>query len=238
MESNGIAVSCRGLLKSYGTGDAKAPALRGIDLEIRYGELLMLVGPSGSGKTTLISIISGMLNEDEGQCIVLDHEYKDMGASERARFRGHSIGFVFQAFNLLPSLSVAENVAVPLMINGIPRKSAVKRALVMLESFDLGARAEALPSQLSGGQQQRVAIARALIHQPKLIVCDEPTSSLDHTTGQHALELLRREAQAPDRALVVVTHDSRIFNFADRIAHMDDGKIVEVTLGEKPVALQ
>lgn len=231
MELKRIAVVCRGLMKSYGTGDAQTLALRGVDLDIRYGELLMLVGPSGSGKTTLLSIIAGILDQDAGQCAVLDQNFQHMGATERARFRGLSIGFVFQAFNLLPSLTVAENVAVPLLINGMARKDAAARARDMLDSFGLGGRAEALPTQLSGGQQQRVAIARALVHEPKLIVCDEPTSNLDHTAGHHAMELLRREAQAPDRALVVVTHDARIFEFADRIAHMDDGRIVEVSGG-------
>lgn len=229
MVSNQIAVSCRGLMKSYGTGDSQTLALRGVDLDIQYGELLMLVGPSGSGKTTLLSIIAGILDQDAGQCVALDHNFWQMGATERARFRGFSIGFVFQTFNLLPSLTVVENVAVPLLINGMPRKEAAERARGILDSFGLGGRAEALPTQLSGGQQQRVAIARALVHEPKLIVCDEPTSNLDHATGHHAMELLRREAQAPDRALVVVTHDVRIFEFADRIAHMDDGRIVEVS---------
>ncbi|MFH1820096.1 ABC transporter ATP-binding protein [Thiobacillus sp.] len=218
-------------MKSYGTGDAQTLALRGVDLDIRYGELLMLVGPSGSGKTTLLSIIAGILDQDAGQCLVLDHDFKHMNATDRARVRGLSVGFVFQTFNLLPSLTVAENVAVPLLINGMPRKEAAARARGLLDSFGLGGRAEALPAQLSGGQQQRVAIARALVHEPKLIVCDEPTSNLDHATGHHAMEMLRREAQAPDRALVVVTHDARIFEFADRIAHMDDGRIVEVSSG-------
>lgn len=231
VEQNRIAVSCRGLMKSYGMGDAQTLALRGVDLDIRYGELLMLVGPSGSGKTTLLSIIAGILDQDAGQCTALDHDFQQMSATERARFRGLSIGFVFQTFNLLPSLTVAENVAVPLLINGVPRKDAATRARGVLDSFGLGGRAEALPTQLSGGQQQRVAIARALVHEPKLIVCDEPTSNLDHAAGHHAIELLRREAQAPDRALVVVTHDARIFEFADRIAHMDDGRIVEISSG-------
>ena len=218
-------------------GDAQTQALRGIDLDICYGELLMLVGPSGSGKTTLLSIIAGILDQDEGQCVVLDRDFQSMSANERAHFRGRSVGFVFQAFNLLPSLTAAENVAIPLVINGIPRKKAAAQAYGMLDAFGLGGRAAALPMQLSGGQQQRVAIARALVHQPRLIVCDEPTSNLDHAGGHHAMELLRREAQAPDRALVVVTHDERIFEFADRIAHVEDGRIVEVstrTVGEAP----
>ena len=231
MESNRIAVSCRGLMKSYGTGDAQTLALRGVDLDIRYGEFLMLVGPSGSGKTTLLSIIAGILDQDAGQCVALDHDFQHMSATERARFRGLSIGFVFQTFNLLPSLTVAENIAVPLLINGMPRKDAAARSRGLLDSFGLGGRADALPTQLSGGQQQRVAIARALIHEPKLIVCDEPTSNLDHAAGHHAMELLRREARAPDRALVVVTHDARIFEFADRIAHLDDGQIIDVSSG-------
>lgn len=206
-----IAVSCRGLTKSYGSGDAQTSALRGVDLDVRYGELLMLVGPSGSGKTTLLSIIAGLLGQNAGQCTVLNHDFREMSASARARFRGLSIGFVFQTFNLLPSLTVSENIAVPLLINGTPRPDAVIRAQNMLRSFGLDGRAQALPTQLSGGQQQRIAIARALIHKPKLIVCDEPTSNLDHATGHHTMELLRREARASDRALVVVTHDTRIF---------------------------
>jgi len=227
-----IAVSCRGLTKSYGADDVQTPALRGVDLDIRYGELLMLVGPSGSGKTTLLSIVAGILDQDAGQCVVLDREIRNMGVTERARFRGVSVGFVFQAFNLLPSLTIAENVALPLLINGLSRKAAVTRAKDLLDSFGLGGRAEALPTQLSGGQQQRVAIARALVHEPKLIVCDEPTSNLDHAAGHHVMDLLRREAQAPDRALVVVTHDARIFEFADRIAHMDDGMITDLSTGK------
>jgi len=198
----------------------------------------MLVGPSGSGKTTLLSIVAGILNQDAGQCIVLDHDFQNMDATERARFRGFSIGFVFQTFNLLPSLTVGENVALPLLINGMPHKDAATRARGMLDSFGLGKRAKAWPAQLSGGQQQRIAIARALVHTPKLIVCDEPTSNLDHATGHQAMELLRREALAPDRALVVVTHDARILEFSDRIAHMDDGRIIEVGSGAAQEAPQ
>ena len=198
----------------------------------------MLVGPSGSGKTTLLSIVAGILNQDAGQCIVLDHDFQNMDATERARFRGFSIGFVFQTFILLPSLTVGENVALPLLINGMPHKDAATRARGMLDSFGLGKRAKAWPAQLSGGQQQRIAIARALVHTPKLIVCDEPTSNLDHATGHQAMELLRREALAPDRALVVVTHDARILEFSDRIAHMDDGRIIEVGSGAAQEAPQ
>jgi putative ABC transport system ATP-binding protein len=151
-----------------------------------------------------------------------------MDQNERTRFRGVSIGFVFQLFNLLPALNAVENVSVPLLINGISRKNAETRASEILAEVDLGARLSALPTQLSGGQQQRVAIARALVHDPKLLVCDEPTSSLDHETGRSVMNVLRGIAKSPDRALIVVTHDPRIFEFADRIAHMDDGKIIEI----------
>lgn len=229
--SHVVAVHCRGLTKSYGTGDTQVHALRGIDLDIYYGQLLMLVGPSGSGKTTLISIIAGILDRDGGQCLVLDKDLQPMDPAERAHFRGVSIGLVFQTFNLLPSLTAAENVAIPLLINGMSRKNATARARDALDAVGLGGRTDALPPRLSGGQQQRVAVARALVHEPALIICDEPTSNLDHATGRHVMEILRRNAQAPDRALVVVTHDARIFEFADRIAHLDDGVVIKVSGG-------
>ena len=236
--SDDFAVRCRGVTKTYGTGDASVMALRGIDLDVRRGELLMLVGPSGCGKTTLISVIAAILDQDSGQCEVLGCDLKRMDQRERTRFRGASIGFVFQLFNLLPALNSVENVAVPLLINGVSRKNAEARAEEVLEAVHLDKHLDALPGQLSGGQQQRVAIARALVHDPKLIVCDEPTSSLDHETGHSVMEILRGVAKSPDRALIVVTHDPRIFEFADRMAYMDDGKIVEVVDGKSKERLQ
>lgn len=226
-----LAVHCQGLTKSYGTGDATVMALRGVDLDVRRGELLMLVGPSGCGKTTLISIIAAILSPDVGTCEVLGHDLRRMEPIERTRFRGSSIGFVFQVFNLLPALTATENVAVPLLINGMARRKAEARANELLEMLGLENRLASLPAKLSGGQQQRVAIARALASDPKLIVCDEPTSSLDHETGRNTIELLRKMAKSPDRAVIVVTHDTRIIEFADRVAHMDDGKIVEANGG-------
>jgi len=230
--SDGIAVRCVGVTKTYGKADASVAALRGVDLEVRLGELLMVVGPSGCGKTTLISIIAAILDPDLGICEVLGRDVLQMPAVERARFRGMSIGFVFQLFNLLPALDAVQNVAIPLLINGVGRKPAEARAKETLEAVGLGPRFGALPGRLSGGQQQRVAIARALVHDPKLIVCDEPTSALDHETGRAMLEVLRGVAKSPERALIVVTHDPRIFDFADRIARMDDGKIVEIVDGQ------
>ena len=226
-----LAVHCRGIVKSYGAGVAKVAALRGVDLDVRRGELLMLVGPSGSGKTSLISIIATILDQDAGTCEVLGHDLQLMGPIERAQFRGASVGFVFQVFNLLPALTVLENVSVPLLINGAPRKQAERRAGELLDQIGLGKRQQALPPQLSGGQQQRVAIARALVRNPQLIICDEPTSNLDHETGHTMMEILRSHAKSPDRAVIVVTHDPRILPFADRVARIDDGRIVEIGLG-------
>jgi putative ABC transport system ATP-binding protein len=223
-----IAVHCQGVTKTYGRGDASIVALRGIDLDVRRGELLMLVGPSGCGKTTLISIIAAILDQDSGECMVLDRDVQHMDERERALFRGTSIGFVFQVLNLLPALTAIENVAIPLLINGVSWLHAEERAKGILESVGLGTRIDALPARLSVGQQQRVAIARALVHDPKLIVCDEPTSSLDHDTGRSMMGLLRDVARRPERALIVVTHDTRILEFADRIARIDDGRIVQV----------
>jgi putative ABC transport system ATP-binding protein len=228
-----IAITCRGVTKTYGTGSAAVVALRGVDLDVRAGELLMLVGPSGCGKTTLISIMAGVLDRDGGECTVFDRDFGDMSQRARTLFRGRNVGFVFQAFNLLPALTAAENVAVPLLILGQGHASALRRAREILDRVGLGDRTRALPAQLSGGQQQRVAIARALIHEPRLLVCDEPTSSLDHETGQRVLEMLRELALRPGRALVIVTHDARILDYADRIARMDDGMVERIDVNHR-----
>jgi putative ABC transport system ATP-binding protein len=220
-------VVCQGLTKSYGSGETRTQALRGIDLTVAPGELLMLVGPSGCGKTTLISVIAGILDQDGGTCQLFGQDVSRFSPRERVRFRGKNIGFVFQAFNLVPTLTVAENVAIPLLINGTRRDEALRRATWQLEQVGLGGRERDMPGQFSGGQQQRVAIARALVHDPRLVVCDEPTSALDHKTGTKVLEMLKSLAVADNRALVIVTHDQRIFAYADRIAHMDDGMIQE-----------
>ena len=223
-----LAVYCRGLTKAFGAGEMQVQALRGIDLEVRPGELLMLVGPSGCGKTTLISVIAGILDADDGECVLYGRDLRQFSKNERVVHRGRNVGFVFQAFNLVPTLTAAENTAIPLLINGIKKAEAVARAQEGLRDIGLGGREDALPSQLSGGQQQRVAIARALVHHPRLVVCDEPTSALDHQTGRRVMEALKALAVSQDRALIIVTHDARIFEFADRIAHMDDGRIVDI----------
>ncbi len=226
--TTGLAVRCRGVTKTYGKGDSAVRALRGVDLDVAAGELMMMVGPSGCGKTTLISVIAAVLEHDEGEVAVFGRDLKSMSASERTRFRGQTVGFVFQAFNLIPTLTITENVSVPLLINGVARREALDRAGAVLSRVGLGSRLRDVPSRLSGGQQQRVAIARALVHEPRLIVCDEPTSALDHTTGHQIMEMLREVALGTGRSLIVVTHDSRIFEFADRIARMDDGMVEKI----------
>jgi putative ABC transport system ATP-binding protein len=222
------AVVCRGVAKTYGEGSAAVHALRGVDLTVARGELLMMVGPSGCGKTTLISVIAGILDRDAGECTVFGQDFSAMRGEARTKLRGRTLGFVFQAFNLLPSLTAAQNVAVPLMLLGERRGKAEARGKELLSRVGLGDKVNKKPSELSGGQQQRVAIARALVHDPRLVVCDEPTSALDHETGHNVMELLKEIATGKDRALIVVTHDARIFPFADRIARMDDGRVTSI----------
>ncbi|WP_314955768.1 ABC transporter ATP-binding protein [Bradyrhizobium cosmicum] len=221
----GTSVICSSLTKVYGQGAQQVTALRGVDLEVARGELIMLVGPSGCGKTSLISIIAGLLAHDSGRCVVLGEDIERMDQTTKAAFRRRSLGFVFQAFNLIPQLTTAENVMIPLLLNGMSEREGIVKARQALERVGLAERSEHFPSHLSGGQQQRVAIARALVHEPELVVCDEPTSALDHATGQHVLDILRGIATGDGRTLIVVTHDQRILRFADRIAHMDDGRI-------------
>jgi putative ABC transport system ATP-binding protein len=229
-----LAVSCRSITKSFGVDDIQIKALSGVDLDVQRGEVMMLVGPSGCGKTTLISIIAGILHADSGSCQVLGTDLASLSAGQLIDFRAKNIGFIFQSFNLLPALTIAENVAIPLIINGVPRGQATEQATAMLADVGLGNRADALPQQLSGGQQQRVAIARALIHNPGLLVCDEPTSALDHKTGEHIMDMMRTAARTRGATLIIVTHDSRIFPYADRIAQMDDGKIITTETDPHP----
>ena len=222
------AVSCRSLTKEFADGDARVLALRGVELDVFAGQMTLLVGPSGCGKTTLISVIAGLLNPTAGDVEVLGADLGILSGRQKVAFRAKNIGFVFQQYNLLPALTAAENAAVPLIIAGRPRRQAVLKAAELLETMGLAERRHALPSHLSCGQQQRVAIARALIHEPRLLVCDEPTAALDAHAGHTVLELLRRVALHPNRAVIVVTHDSRVFEFGDRIIYMSDGRVERV----------
>jgi putative ABC transport system ATP-binding protein len=234
--ASGLAVYCSGVRKHFGDGDTRVDALRGVDFSARLGELTLLVGPSGCGKTTLISVVAGLLDRTAGDMTVLGRDMDRFSRRERVLFRRANIGFVFQQYNLLPSLTAAENVSVPLLAAGMPRKAAVERASALLAQLGLGARAGAYPATLSGGQQQRVAIARALVHQPRLIVCDEPTAALDHASGEAVMDLLASHAVRPDRAVIVVTHDSRVFHYAHSIAHMNDGTISHTTRADEAAA--
>ena len=220
------AVETKGISKHFGSGEMRVEALRAADFEARFGELTFIVGPSGSGKTTLLSVVAGLLDHDGGSLRVLDSDMHALTGAERLRFRRRNLGFLFQQYNLLPALTAVENVAVPLIAGGVRRKTAEDRAAALLATVGLGSRLHGRPSELSGGQQQRVALARALVHEPKLVICDEPTAALDHKTGDAVMNLLATHALSPDRAVVVVTHDTRVLEFANRIAYMDDGRIV------------
>lgn len=227
-DSSRIAVRLRGVKKSFGEGATRIEVLHGIDLDIYQGEVLLLVGPSGCGKTTLLCLIASLLDMDSGSIEVFGQKIETLSIEEKTAFRRAMVGFVFQQYNLIPTLTAAENAAIPQLIRREPRVEAVKRATGWLERVGVGPRAHAAPATMSGGEQQRVAIARALIGEPRLLICDEPTASLDGDTGQHILEMLRAQALRPDRCIIIVTHDSRVFHFGDRIARLIDGKIESV----------
>jgi putative ABC transport system ATP-binding protein len=220
-----IAVRTQGVTKTFGRGDNAVRALKGVDFEAACGEMMMIVGPSGCGKTTFLSVICGTMKADAGSVDVFGTDLIHLGGGKLTAFRGRNVGFVFQQFNLVPTWNILENASVPLLLQGRTRRNAEDAAARLLTEVGLGDRLHAHPSQLSGGQQQRVAIARALIHEPRLLICDEPTAALDAATGRKVLELLKASACRPDRSVIVVTHDSRIFDFADRIAEMEDGVV-------------
>jgi len=227
--TNGTHAAClRCVTKAFGTGATEVRALKEVDFNVHAGELLLLVGPSGCGKTTLLSVLAGILDASEGEVNVFGTRIDQLDQAEKTAFRRDNIGFIFQQYNLLPTLTAAENVAVPLLVHEVDFDEAVAKAVTYLQRVGLADRASFLPSQLSGGQQQRVAIARALITEPRLIVCDEPTAALDGDTGKMILEIFRSTALTKDRAIVVVTHDSRIFPYGDRIAEMLDGRILSI----------
>jgi putative ABC transport system ATP-binding protein len=219
------AVRTRRVCKGFGSGESRTEVLKEVSFEARLGELLMLVGPSGCGKTTLLSVIAGTLGVDRGEVEVFDTALHDLDRGAVTKFRAAHIGFIFQQYNLIPTLNCVENVSVPLRIQGASAAVAEERAAEMLEAVGLGTRMRSRPGMLSGGQQQRVAIARALVHDPKLIICDEPTAALDSENGRKVMEILKQVAARPDRCVIIVTHDNRIFKYADRMTHMEDGRV-------------
>jgi putative ABC transport system ATP-binding protein len=217
---DGVAVQIAGVTKSFGTSSL---VLAGVDGEIAYGGVTMLVGPSGCGKTTLLSVIAGLCRPTSGRLRVLGHD--PYAHPDWLTFRRDNLGLVFQHYHLLASLTATENAAVSLIAKGVPRSSALATARELLVELGLQERLDHLPGQLSGGQQQRVAVARALAHNPRLVLCDEPTAALDAGNGRAVMEMIVRTAARPDRAVVIVTHDSRIYRFADRVIEMEDGVV-------------
>ncbi|WP_041016959.1 ABC transporter ATP-binding protein [Criblamydia sequanensis] len=220
------SIIARHVSKTYGAGASQIQALKDIYMTAFENELLMIVGPSGCGKTTLLSVIAGTLRFEEGEVVVLNQSLNGLTDDELTCFRRENIGFIFQQYHLIKTLTALENVIIPLLLNQISWSNGEFDVLDVLEKVGLGGRESSLPSQLSGGQQQRLAIARAIVHKPKLVICDEPTSALDAATGIAVLEILKKISKMPGRTVIVVTHDSRIFKFADRIYQMDDGRII------------
>jgi putative ABC transport system ATP-binding protein len=219
------AIEARALVKWFGEGDAKTVAIRDVSLKAHFGEMLYIVGPSGSGKTTLLSILSGILRPNEGTVIVKGQDIWHLGDDALADFRLHTVGFVFQDYHLFPRLTTAENVAIPLVLKRRPWAESLTAALHYLEIVGLAERAALPPVKLSGGEQQRVAIARAIVGEPDLLILDEPTASLDGETGRHIVEFVRTHVLTSTRCIVIVTHDNRIAEFADRTIMMEDGRI-------------
>jgi putative ABC transport system ATP-binding protein len=225
----------RDVHKSFGSGAQRAPVLRGVSMEGSRGETLFLVGPSGSGKTTLLSILGCILTPDDGSVQVLGQEVARMTARDLTAFRRENLGFIFQGFNLFPTLSAADNIALSLTMRGVRGRDARRQADQLLTQVGLQHRRRARPGQMSGGECQRVAVARALAGNPAVVFADEPTASLDAKNGQTVMKLLTRLVRERGVTLVVVTHDNRIFPYADRILQLEDGKMAhEWVPGERP----
>jgi putative ABC transport system ATP-binding protein len=222
-----LAIKAEGLTKSFGQGEAKMCAVRDVTFEAHFNEMLYIVGPSGSGKTTLLSIISGILRPDAGKVSVEDTDVWALKENALADFRLNKLGFVFQDFHLFPNLTTVENVAIPLVLKRRNWGDAMREAMKYLDVVGLSARAKLNPTRLSGGEQQRVAIARALASAPDLMIFDEPTASLDGDTGKKIVEFVKHDVLTDHRCIVVVTHDDRIYEYADRILHMEDGRLLD-----------
>jgi putative ABC transport system ATP-binding protein len=222
-----VAVRATHLTKWFGEGDARTLAVRDVSLETRFGEMVYIVGPSGSGKTTLLSLISGILRPNEGKVEIEGTDVWGLGKDELANFRLKKVGFVFQDYHLFPRLTTAENVAIPLILKNVAWAQAIGTAMKYLEIVGLKNRAGLPPVKLSGGEQQRVAIARAIVSAPDILVLDEPTASLDGDTGRRIIDFVKREILNDRRSILIVTHDARIYEFADRVVKMEDGRLKE-----------
>ncbi|NQT73524.1 MAG: ABC transporter ATP-binding protein [Chloroflexi bacterium] len=222
---NNDIIDVKGVHKTYDTGKVKVHALRGVDLNIEKGEMVAVMGPSGCGKTTLLNCLSGIDSIDEGEIFVKGNHIPKMSDKERTKFRAEEMGFVFQAFNLLPVLSVVENVELPLLVSGVKQSTARKKAEEILEMVNLADQRSKRPAELSGGQQQRVAVARSLVNEPAIVWGDEPTGNLDSETAMGIMEILRRLNKEKGQTFVLVTHAAEVGDLTDRIIRMRDGVI-------------
>ncbi len=218
-------IVCKSISKVFGSGPHEVTPLKDVSFTAHEGELVLLMGPSGSGKTTLISIIGGLLNQTTGSCNVLGQDINQLPEQQKTVFRGQNIGFMFQSFNLVPTLNAIENVAISLLVAEVKRKDALEQAAHFLANLDLDQQRYETPQNLSGGEQQRIALARACLHKPKIILCDEPTSFLDHARGIQVMQLLQNYKKSSGATLIIVSHDPRIIPFADRILELDDGML-------------
>jgi putative ABC transport system ATP-binding protein len=218
-------VQCRGICKDFGDGSQALRVLHDIDLTIDPGKLTMLVGPSGCGKTTLVSIIAGIMTPTKGTVSVFGTVVHTLSSQALSQFRLKYVGFIFQQYNLLPTLSAAQNAGIVLAAQGQSKEQATRAGANMLDTLGLKDHVHKLSSELSGGQQQRVAIARALLHRPRLIICDEPTAALDAKAGRQVMQLLKQTALSDSTSVIVVSHDDRVFDFADQMVYLEDGRI-------------
>jgi putative ABC transport system ATP-binding protein len=231
--ANNVAIKADGITKWFGQGEARTAALREVNLELLFGEMVYVVGPSGSGKTTLLSVLSGILRPDGGTVVSGGTDLWALTSDALASFRLHKIGFAFQDYHLFPRLTVAENVAIPLILRHVDWDKAIKEAMQYLEIVGLKGRASLPPVKLSGGEQQRVAIARAIVGQPEILIMDEPTASLDGDTGRAIVRFVKEKVLNDKRCILIVTHDSRIYEFASRILHMEDGRLTSEEKGHQ-----
>ena len=230
-DENGYIVDATGIHKTYRTGKVTVPALRGIDLRIRRGEMVAIMGPSGCGKTTTLNCLSGLDEIDSGTVIVEDQVIHDLPDDDRSDYRARRMGFVFQLYNLLPVLSAVENVEMPLLVSGVNPKEARRRSIELLDQVGLAERTDHLPSELSGGQRQRVTIARALVNHPAIVWADEPTGDLDSESAGEIMDLMTRLNRDSGETFVIVTHSQEVGEIADRIVLMRDGLVTDDGLG-------
>ena len=235
MENNAV-ITINNLVKRFPVGGDYFTALKDVDLTLNKGEFTGLVGPSGSGKTTLLNIIGGLDSPTEGQVSVLDQALNDTSHGERARLRRKHMGFIFQSYNLLPVYTVFENVELPLILNKIDPQERNKKVAQAIEWVGLSDKRDSRPAMLSGGECQRTAIARAIVHQPALVLADEPTANLDAENSHHIMKILVRLNQELSTSFIFATHDEKIMAYLRRIIHLDDGEIIEDEKIENPKA--